>query len=112
MGVVWWAVAATLGSVAVALLMFLGVLQARVWRSERQEYLPQPDLSPAQVLWANEKRLSEDPEATLIIPFGDPDYIRAVDWPALRAQGKPWPFRTGAAPATPPSPDNPGHAAF
>jgi hypothetical protein len=69
--------------------------------SEWQPYLLPPDFSPAQVLLAKEKRLSEDPEATLIVPPRDPYYIRPVDWATLRARGKPWPFRTVSAPASP-----------
>lgn len=100
-----------LGSLLAALLVFLAIARMRVWRAGRQVYAPPPDLSPAQVLWANEKRRSEDPDATLIIPAGDPAYIRPVDWQALQARGRPWPFRTGARPGRcqtgrqPPAPD-------
>ena len=85
----------SLGTLLVALIAFLATAQMRVWRPDRQAYSGPPDLSPAQVQWANEKRRSEDPEATLIIPADDPSYIRPVDWQALQARGRPWRFRTG-----------------
>jgi hypothetical protein len=98
MAVAWIVGGCALGSLLAALLAFLAIAQARAWRANRQVYLRPPDLSPAQVRWANEKRLGDDPEATLIIPAGHPDYIRPVDWQALRARGRPWPFRTGGGP--------------
>jgi hypothetical protein len=104
MAVAWIVGGGALGSLLAALLAFLAIAQARVWRANRQVYLRPPDLSPAQVRWANEKRLSDDPEATLIIPAGHPDYIRPVDWQALRARGRPWPFRTGGGPGGLPTP--------
>lgn len=110
MEVVWIVGGCALGVLLAVLLAFLGVVQAQVWRTERQVYAPPPELSPAQVRWGNEKRRSEDPEATLIIPSDDPDYIRPVDWQALQARGKPSPFRAGARPDTSPRHDYIGHA--
>ena len=85
MAVAWIAGGCAFGSLLAVLLAFLAVAQARAWRANRQVYFRPPALSPAQVRWANEKRLSDDPEATLIIPVDHPDYIRPVDWQALRA---------------------------
>ena len=110
MEVVWIFGGCALGIMLAVLLASLGVVQVQVWRTERQVYAPLPELSPAQVRWGNEKRRSEDPEATLIIASDDPDYIRPVDWQALQARGKPWPFRTGARPGTSPRHDYIGHA--
>lgn len=93
---IWIVGGGSLGALLVALIAFLLTARVRVWRAGRQAYLPPPDLSPAQVRWANERRRSEDPEATLIISTDDPAYIRPVDWQALQARGRPWPFRTGA----------------
>jgi hypothetical protein len=98
MAAVWIVGGYVLGFLLAALLAFLGTAQAQVWRAERQVYAPPRGLSPAQVRWANEKRRSDDPEATAIIPVDDLDYIRPVDWQALQARDRPWPFRTGAAP--------------
>lgn len=86
MAVAWIAGGCAFGSLIAALLAFLAVAQARAWHADRQVYFRPPTLSPAQVRWANEKRLSDDPEATLIIPADHPDYIRPVDWQALRAR--------------------------
>lgn len=96
MTAVWILGGGSVGALLVALIAFLVTAQMRVWRAGRQAGLPPPDLSPAQVRWANEMRRSEDPEATLIISADDPAYIRPVDWKALRARGRLWPFRAGA----------------
>jgi hypothetical protein len=96
MTAVWILGGGSLGALLVALIAFLATAQMRVWRARRQEYARPLDLSPAQVRWANERRRSEGPEATLIIPAADPAYIRPVYWQALQARGRPWPFRTGA----------------
>lgn len=96
MTAVWILVDGSLGALVVALIAFLATAQMRVWRAYRQACSRPPDLSSAQVQWANEKRRSDDPEATLIIPADDPAYIRPVDWQVLQARGRPWPFRTGA----------------
>ena len=93
MAVAWIALGCGLGTFLVALLAFLTIAQVRVWRADRQTYPRPPDLSPAQVRWANDKRLSDDPDATLIIHAGDPDYVRPVDWRTLRARDTPWLFR-------------------
>jgi len=93
MAVAWIVLGGAVGTVVAGLLAFLAVAQVRVWRADRQVYMRPPDLSPAQVRWANDKRLSGDPEATLIIPAGDPDYIRPVDWRTVRARDTPWLFR-------------------
>ena len=93
MAVIWIVVGCALGTFLVALLTFLAVAQVRVWRADRQTYTRPPDLTPAQVRWANGKRLSNDLESTLIIPAGDPDYVRPVDWRTLRARDTPWLFR-------------------
>jgi hypothetical protein len=98
MTAVWILGGGSVGALLVVLIAFLVIAQMRVWRAGRQAYLPPPDLSPAQVRWANERRRSEDPEATLIISVDDPAYVRPVDWKTLRARGRPWPFRTGARP--------------
>ena len=98
MAVVWIALGCGLGTFLVALLAFLAIAQVRVWRADRQVYTRLLELSPAQVRWANDKRLGEDPEATVIIPAGDPDYIRPVDWRALRARDTPWLFRPAVGP--------------
>ena len=93
MAVAWIALGCGLGTFLVALLAFLAIAQVRVWRADRQTH-PRPlDLSPAQVRWANDKRLGDDPDATLIIPASDPDYVRPVDWRTLRARDTPWLFR-------------------
>jgi hypothetical protein len=84
MVVAWIVGGCVFGSLLAALLAFLAVAQVRAWRANRQVYFRPPILSPAQVRWANEKRLSDDPEATLIISADHPDYIRPVDWQALR----------------------------
>jgi hypothetical protein len=92
----WILAGSALCCLLAVLLLFLAVLRMRAWRAERQVYPPPPDLLPAQVRWANEKRYSEDADATVIISADDLAYIRPVDWQELRAQGRPWPFRTGA----------------
>jgi hypothetical protein len=89
MAVAWIAGGCALGSLLAALLAFLAIAQIRVWRANREVHLQPPDLSLAQFRWANEKRLSDDPEATLIIPADHPDYIRPVDWQALRERRRP-----------------------
>lgn len=93
MAVVWIAFGCALGTFVAGLLAFLAIAQARVWRADRPVYTRPPDLSPAQVRWANDKRVGDDPEATLIIPAGDPDYVRPVDWRTLRARDTPWLLR-------------------
>ncbi|WP_146240006.1 hypothetical protein [Prauserella flavalba] len=98
MAAVWIVIGSVLGVFLVALLAFLAVAQVRVWRADRQVYTRPPELSPAQVRWANDKRLGDDPEATLIIPVGDPNYIRPVDWRALQARDTPWLFHPATRP--------------
>jgi hypothetical protein len=93
MAVAWIVVGCALGTFLAALLAFLATGQVRVWRADRQVYARPSDLSPAQVRWANDNRLSDDSEATLIIPAGDPDYIRPVDWRTWQTRNTPCLFR-------------------
>lgn len=99
MPVTWTVVGSVSLLGVVAVLGFLGLASWRAWHANR----PRPSLdrhfTPAQVRWANTQRRADDLEATLIIPVGDPDYVRPVNWQELRTRGRPWPFQTGAAAA-------------
>lgn len=95
---IWIVIGSAFGVFLVALQAFLAVAQVRVWRADRQVYMRPTGLSPAQVRWANDKRLGDDPEATLIIPVGDPDYIRPVGWRALQARDTPSLFHPATRP--------------